>query len=104
MVMSRKTWATIAEDSLRQAAAAWEWLQNGCAGLPVEKIGVGRFSSLLGFGLLIDYAGIKMFSLGQFKWAALCWPLERKGVDDYALRYDSEAAAMWKHVVDPNDW
>ena len=104
MVMSRKTWPTIAEDILRQAAAAWEWLQNGCAGLPVEKIGVGRFSSLLGFGLLIDYAGIKMFSLGQFKWAALCWPLERKGVDDYALRYDSEAAAMWKHVVDPNDW
>ena len=103
-VMGKKKWHTVNEDSLRHTAAAWEWLQNGCAGLPVDRILDGQLASLLHPGLLVERNGILMMSLGNYKWAALCWPLDRKDVDVYGMRYDPDAAAVWVHVRDVSEW
>jgi len=84
-MMGTKRWGTVSEDTGRLCAAAWEYLQNGCAGLPEEQIRDGMMSSLLSKGLVVDLGGIVMISLGHFKWAGLCWPLTRLGESTYGL-------------------
>ena len=84
---SKKPWATLNEQSLQRAAAAWNWLNYYVAkrdegrgeGLPVlRKIGDGSLSKFAPDGVVLKHVptGTVLASLGNRTWGALGLPLQ----------------------------
>ena len=82
-----KTWATLNEQSLQKAAAAWNWLnyyvgkrgEGRGEGLPVlQKIGDGSLSKFAPDGVILKHCptGTVLASLGNRTWGALGLPLQ----------------------------
>ena len=84
---SKKPWATLNEQSLQKAAAAWNWLTYYVAkrevgrgeSLPVlRKIGDGSLSKFAPDGVILKHrpTGTVLGSLGNRTWGALGLPLQ----------------------------
>ena len=91
---SKKPWATLNEQSLQKAAAAWNWLNYYVAkrgegrgeSLPVlQKVGDGNPSKFVPEGVILKHlaSGIVLASPGNRTWGALGLPLQM--INDEAI-------------------
>ena len=112
-VMGPKTWPTVSEETLRQRAAAWQWLVH-MAGLDAGSRGdldAALMSRVMVHGMLVSKGDVFWFSLGNYSWAVLALRLNRyeENVPDgdplvyYALPHDT-ATAEWHHITAPSEW
>jgi hypothetical protein len=107
-VMSRKTWSTVSEDSLRNSAAAFQWL-NALAEGSVCTIASAQNSKVMTDRLLVKRHGeeIVYMSLGSYSWAALSMRLRTIEGNPNTYLFQCDVAhneLQWIHVTDPSEW